>query len=73
MTDFLFLGSKITVDGDCSDEIGRKLLRKKKKKTTAYWQESYDKPRHCVEKHSLCANKRPYRQSYGLPSGHVRL
>ena len=31
VTDFLFLGSKITVDGDCSDETGRQLLRKKKK------------------------------------------
>ena len=26
MTDFLFLGSKITVDGDCSHEIRRCLL-----------------------------------------------
>ena len=26
MTDFLFLGSKITVDGDCSHEIRRRLL-----------------------------------------------
>ena len=26
VTDFLFLGSKITVDGDCSHEIGRRLL-----------------------------------------------
>jgi len=26
MTDFLFLGSKITVDGDCSHEIKRRLL-----------------------------------------------
>ena len=26
MTDFLFLGSKITVDGDCSHEIGTQLL-----------------------------------------------
>ena len=26
VTDFLFLGSKITVDGDCSHEIGRQLL-----------------------------------------------
>ena len=25
-TDFLFLGSKITVDGDCSHEIRRRLL-----------------------------------------------
>ena len=26
MTDFLFLGSKITVDGDCSHKIRRRLL-----------------------------------------------
>ena len=26
MTDFLFLGSEITVDGDCSHEIRRQLL-----------------------------------------------
>ena len=26
MTDFLYLGSKITVDGDCSHEIRRRLL-----------------------------------------------
>ena len=27
VTDFIFLGSKITVDGDCSHEIKRHLLR----------------------------------------------
>ena len=26
MTDFIFLGSKITTDGDCSHEIKRRLL-----------------------------------------------
>ena len=26
VTDFLFLGSKITVDGECSHEIRRRLL-----------------------------------------------
>ena len=26
MTDFLFLGSKITADGDCSHEIRKRLL-----------------------------------------------
>ena len=26
MSDFIFLGSKITVDGDCSHEIKRRLL-----------------------------------------------
>ena len=35
MTDFLFLGSKITADGDCSHEI----------KTLVPWKKSYDQPR----------------------------
>ena len=33
VTDFLFLGSKITVDGDCSHEIKRCLLLGKKAMT----------------------------------------
>ena len=40
VTGFIFLGSKITVDGDCSHEI----------KTLALWKESYDKPRQYVKK-----------------------
>ena len=36
VADFLFLGSKITADGDCSHEI---------KKTFAPWKKSYDQPR----------------------------
>ena len=31
VSDFIFLGSKITADGDCSHEIKRRLLKKKKK------------------------------------------
>ena len=34
--DFIFLGSKITADGDCSHEIKRPL---------APWKKSYDQPR----------------------------
>ena len=30
VTDFLFLGSKITADGDCSHEIRRRLLLRRK-------------------------------------------
>ena len=30
VTDFIFLGSKITVDGDCSHEIKRHLLHGRK-------------------------------------------
>ena len=33
MTDFNFLGSKLTVDGDCSHEIKRHLLLGRKVKT----------------------------------------
>ena len=36
VSDFIFWGSKITVDGDCSHEIKRRLLLGK---------ESYDQPR----------------------------
>ena len=34
VSDFLFLGSKITVDGDCSHEIKRRLLLGRKVMTT---------------------------------------
>ena len=64
LTDFLFLGSKITADGDYSHEIRRRLL----------WQESYDKPRQCVEKQRHYSDdKGSYSQGYGLPSGHIQL
>ena len=33
VTDFLFLGSKITVDSDCSHEIKRRLLLERKPMT----------------------------------------
>ena len=39
--DFIFLGSKITEDGDCSHKIKRCLLLGKK---------SYDQPRHHIKK-----------------------
>ena len=34
MSDFIFLGSKITADGDCSHEIKRRLLLGRKVMTT---------------------------------------
>ena len=41
---------------------------------TAPWQESYDKPRQGVEKQRHCsANRGPYSQGCGLPSGYVWL
>ena len=40
VADFIFGGSKITADGDCSHEI----------KTLTPWQESYDQPRQYIKK-----------------------
>ena len=41
-TDFIFLGSKITSDGDCSHEIKAYFLSKE---MLTPWKESYDQPR----------------------------
>ena len=40
VSDFIFLGSKITADGDCSNEI----------KMLTPWKESYDQPRQHFKK-----------------------
>ena len=40
VTDFIFLGSEITADGDCSHEI----------KTLALWKTGYEKPRQHIKK-----------------------
>ena len=62
VTDFIFLGSRITADGDCSNEI----------KTLAPWKKSYDQPRqHIKKQRHYFANKRPSSQGYGLSSSHV--
>ena len=63
VADFIFLGSKITAHGDCSHEI---------KKILAPWKESYDQPRHHIQKQRhYFANKAPSSQGYGFSSGHV--
>ena len=62
VTCFIFLGSKITVDGDCSHEI----------KTLAPWKKSYDQPRQLIKKQRhYFANKGPSGQSYDFSSSHV--
>ena len=59
---FIFLGSKITADSDCSHKI----------KTLAPYKENYDKPRqHIKKKRDHFANKGPYGQSYTFSSSHV--
>ena len=63
VTDFLSWGSKITVG----------WLQPWNQKTIASWQESDDKSRQCVEKQRYhSADKGPYNQGQGLPSGHLR-
>ena len=57
--DFIFGGSKITADGDCSHEIKRRLLLGRKVRT------NLDKQRHYF------ANKGLSSQAYGFSSGHL--
>ena len=62
---FIFLSSKITVDGDCSHEIKRHLLLGRKVMT---------QPRQHIQKQRhYFANKGPSSQGYGFSSGHVWL
>ena len=60
--DFIFLGSKITADGDCSHEIKRHVLLRRKAMINL---NSILKSRHYF------ANKGPYGQNYGFSSSHV--
>ena len=62
-SDFIFLGSKITVDSDCSHEIKRHLLLGRKVMTNL--DSIIQKQR------QYFANKRPSSPGYGFPSGHV--
>ena len=62
VTDFIFLGSKITADGDCSHEIKRHLFLGRKAVTNLG---SILKSRHYF------ANKGPYSESYDFSSSHV--
>ena len=74
VTDIIFLGSKTTVDGDCSDGIQTRLLLGRKamtnldsilKTTDVTWP---TKPR---GRQSLVADKASSSQGYGFSSGHV--
>ena len=64
VTDFVFLGSKIIVDGDCSHEI----------KALTPWKKSHDKPRQGIKKqrHHF-AKKGPYSPRDGFSSSHVEM
>ena len=64
VADFIFLGSKIAVDGDCSHEIKRCLLLGRKVMT------SLDSMLKSRERHYL-ANKGLSSQGYGFSCAHV--
>ena len=63
VTDFIFLGSKIT-----------EMVTAAMKKMLAPWKKNYDKARQWIkkQKHHF-ANVSLYSEGCGLPSGHVRL
>ena len=63
IADFIFLGSKIYADGDCSHEIKRHLLLGRKVLTNL---DSIFKSRDIT-----FVNKGPSSQGYGFSSGHV--
>ena len=57
LTDFIFLGSKITADGDCSHEM----------KTLASWKESHDRARqHIKKQRHHFTSKGTYSQNCGF-------
>ena len=62
VTDFIFLGSKITGDGDYSHKIKRHLLLGKKAMT------NIDS---ILQQRNHFADKGPSSQSYGFSSSHV--
>ena len=62
VSDFIFLGSKITTDGDCSHEIKRRLLLGRKVMSNL---DSIFKGR------DITLPKGPASQGYGFSCGHV--
>ena len=65
VSDFIFEGSKITADGDCSHEIKRRLLLGRKVMTNP------DSILHIEKQRHYFANKGPSSQGYGFSCGHV--
>ena len=68
VADFIFLGSKITADGDCNC----RSLQMVKLKDAYSCKESYDQPRQPIKKQRhYFDHKCPSSQGYGISSGHV--
>ena len=62
VADFIFLGSKITADGDCSHEIKRRLLLGRKVMT---------KLDRILKSKNYFVNKGTSSQGYGFSSSHI--
>ena len=65
VTNFIFLGSRITADGDCSHEIRRCLLLGRKAMT------NLDKPSILKNRHYFADKAVVYSHSYGFSNSHV--
>ena len=65
VTDFIFLGSKITANGDCSHEIKRHLPLGRKATSNL---DSILKSRDITE-----ADKGAHSQRYGLSNSHIQM
>ena len=63
VSDLILGGSKITADGDCSQEIKRRLLLGRKVMT--------NNRQHTQKQRHYFANKDPSSQGYGFSSSHV--
>ena len=63
VSDLIFLGSKITADGDCSHEIKRGLL--------LGWKVMINLEQHIKKQRHYFVNKVPSSQGNGFSSGHV--
>ena len=63
VTDFIFLGSKITADGDCSHKIKRHLLLGRKVCNPLR--------KHTKKQRHYFTNKGPSVQGYGFSSSYV--
>ena len=61
VADFIFLGSQITADGDCSHEIKRRLVLGRRVMTN----------QHIKKQRHYFANKGPSSQSSGFSSSHI--
>ena len=63
VTDFIFLGSKITANSDFNHEI----------KTLVPWKKSYDQPRQCIKKQRHYFANKVMSQSYDISSSRVQM